>query len=99
VENIAPEAEKTGKDYKEFLNPESLVPLKGCMLEPSVARAKPGDRFQFERQGYFCADPKDWAEKTFVFNRTVTLRDSWAKIEKASGLSRQPKKAPKVKEQ
>ena len=98
VENIASEAERTGKDYKEFLNPESLVPLKGCMLEPSVALAKPGMRFQFERQGYFCADPKDSSEKTFVFNRTVTLRDSWARIEKASGHAKQPKQAPKDKD-
>jgi methionine--tRNA ligase beta chain len=97
VENIASESERTGKDYKEFLNPVSLAALKGCMLEPSVALAKPGDRFQFERQGYFCVDTKDSSEKNFVFNRSVTLRDSWARIEKA-GSSKQPKQASTTKQ-
>jgi glutaminyl-tRNA synthetase len=64
------------------LNPNSLEVLTGCKLEPSLAAAKPGDRYQFERMGYFCADP-DSAPGKPVFNRTVQLRDTWAKIEKA----------------
>jgi glutaminyl-tRNA synthetase len=64
------------------LNPNSLEALTGCKLEPSLAGAKPGDRYQFERMGYFCADP-DSAPGKPVFNRTVQLRDTWAKIEKA----------------
>src|SRR6516225_1040562 len=67
-----------GEDYKNYLNPESLVTLRGCKLEPGLAHAKPGSRFQFERQGYFCVDGVD----AKVFNRTVSLKDSWAKIEK-----------------
>ncbi len=69
------------RDFRDFLNPESLVVLSGCRCEPSLAAAVPGARFQFERIGYFCADP-DSAPGTPVFNRTVPLRDSWAKIEK-----------------
>jgi glutaminyl-tRNA synthetase len=62
------------------LNPDSLEILTDCKLEPSLASAKPGDRYQFERLGYFCVDPDTTAER-LVFNRTVALRDSWAKIE------------------
>ena len=99
VENIGAEAERTGKDYKEFLNPDSLVSLKGCKLEPSIASSRPLSRYQFERQGYFCADPKDSTGQTLVFNRTVTLKDSWAKIEKtASGTKPSAKgKTPEKK--
>ncbi len=68
------------KDFKEFLNPDSLEILTGCKLEPSLAEAKPGDKFQFERNGYFCVDTKYTTEEKLVFNRTVTLRDTWAKI-------------------
>ncbi len=71
-----------GKDWKDNLNPESLVVLTGCKLEPSLANARPGTGYQFERQGYFCLD-KDAAPGAPVFNRSVSLRDSWAKIEKA----------------
>ncbi len=71
-----------GQDYKANLNPQSLVTLTDCRLEPSLAMAKPGDRFQFERLGYFCVDP-DSKPGAPVFNRTVTLRDTWAKIESA----------------
>jgi glutaminyl-tRNA synthetase len=71
-----------GQDFKSYLNPNSLETLTGCRLEPSLADAKPGDRYQFERQGYFSVDP-DSSEGRLVFNRTVGLRDSWAKIEKA----------------
>jgi len=70
------------EDFKACLNPESLEVLKACPVEPSLAGAEPGSRFQFERQGYFCVDP-DSAKGKLVFNRAVTLRDTWAKIEKA----------------
>ncbi len=68
------------RDYKEFLNPDSLKILTGCKLEPSLANRKPLDKFQFQRQGYFCVDP-DSTDDHPVFNRTVPLRDSWAKIQ------------------
>jgi glutaminyl-tRNA synthetase len=69
-----------GKDFREDLNPESLTILNNCKLELELKDAKPGDRYQFERNGYFCADKYSTPDK-LVFNRTVTLRDSWAKIE------------------
>jgi glutaminyl-tRNA synthetase len=72
-----------GSDYRVNLNADSLVVLKACRLEPSLAKAAPGDRFQFERLGYFCVDARDSKPGALVFNRAVTLRDSWAKIEKA----------------
>jgi glutaminyl-tRNA synthetase len=72
-----------GSDYRANLNPESLVVLKACKLEPSLAAATPGNPFQFERLGYFCVDPRVSRPQALVFNRSVTLRDSWAKIEKA----------------
>ena len=67
------------RDYHDDLNPASLEVRRGCKLEPSVADAAPGTRFQFERLGYFCVDP-DSTSGALVFNRTVTLKDSWAKI-------------------
>ena len=70
------------KDFKEFLNPESLQSLHDSILEPSLADATPDDRFQFERQGYFCLDSKDSSKENPVFNRIVTLRDSWARMKK-----------------
>ncbi|HEY1302813.1 MAG TPA: glutamine--tRNA ligase/YqeY domain fusion protein [Vicinamibacterales bacterium] len=72
-----------GRDPLDDLNPASLEVLTGCKVEPSLAGAKPGTRFQFERQGYFCVDP-DSRPGTPVFNRTVTLKDTWAKISKSS---------------
>ena len=69
-----------GSDFTEYLNPKSLEILKSCKIEPSLASATPGSRFQFERSGYFCVDSVDSSDKALVFNRTVTLRDSWAKI-------------------
>ena len=78
VEN--PGAEKD--NFTSALNPDSLTVLDGCMLEPSLADAAPGDRYQFERLGYFCVDRQDSNPDGLVFNRTVTLRDSWAKISK-----------------
>lgn len=72
------------EDFKSALNPSSLEVLKGCRIEPSLLGAEPGARFQFERQGYFCVDSRDSAPGRLVFNRTVGLRDTWAKIEKGS---------------
>jgi glutaminyl-tRNA synthetase len=69
-------------DFRANLNPNSLEVLTGCKLEPGLKRMKPGDRCQFERLGYFCVDPDSDAGR-LVFNRTVSLRDTWAKIEKA----------------
>ncbi len=74
--------EKGGSDFKSHLNPNSLETLASCRVEPSLAGALPGSRYQFERQGYCCVDP-DSSGGTLVFNRTVSLRDTWAKIEKA----------------
>ena len=67
-------------DFTDHLNPASLEVLTGCRLEPSLAQAEPGSRWQFERLGYFCVDP-DSRPDALVFNRAVTLRDSWARIE------------------
>jgi glutaminyl-tRNA synthetase len=77
-----PEGEE-GKDFTEFLNPDSLQILKNCKLEPSLTNAEIGERFQFERLGYFCVDTKYSKNGSPVFNRIVTLRDSWAKLEQA----------------
>jgi glutaminyl-tRNA synthetase len=74
--------EEGGLNFKAYLNPNSLEILKSCRVEPSLARAVLGSRYQFERQGYFCVDPDSQAGR-FVFNRSVSLRDTWAKIEKA----------------
>ncbi|MGQ9853411.1 MAG: glutamine--tRNA ligase/YqeY domain fusion protein [Candidatus Oleimicrobiaceae bacterium] len=71
-----------GTDWKSFINPNSLEVLTGCRVEPSLVGAQPGFRCQFERLGYFCVDP-DTTPDRLVFNRTVTLRDTWAKIEKS----------------
>jgi len=72
-------------DFKTFLNPESLVTLTGCLLEPSLGEAGRDERFQFEREGYFWQDGRDSTPDRLVFNRIVTLRDSWAKIEAKGG--------------
>ena len=77
-----PGEEKDAGDYKSYLNPDSLHRLTSCRVEPSLAGAVPGSRYQFERQGYFCVDSVDSSDDILVFNRTVSLRDSWAKIEK-----------------
>ena len=76
-----PEDTADGEDFKSNLNPQSLKTLSDCMIEPSLKDASPLDRFQFERLGYFCLDEDSRKEK-IVFNRTVTLRDTWAKIQK-----------------
>jgi len=68
------------EDFRQCINPASLEMVTGCRAEPMIAQAKPGDRFQFERVGYFCCD-EDTTPSMPVFNRTVALKDSWAKIE------------------
>ena len=70
---------REGTDFIEFLNPKSVEILMNCRMEPSLKEIVPGDKFQFERLGYFCTDP-DSSANIVVFNRTVTLRDTWAKI-------------------
>ncbi len=77
-----PDDPKDEADFTTYLNPNSLETLSDCRVEPSLADAAPGSRFQFERLGYFCVD-RDSSEGKPVFNRTVTLRDTWAKIQKA----------------
>jgi len=76
-----PNQTEPGQDFTANLNPNSLEVLTGCKLEPSLANATPGSRYQFERLGYFCVDPDSTPGKP-VFNRTVALKDTWAKIEK-----------------
>jgi glutaminyl-tRNA synthetase len=83
VEN--PDDVPEGRDFTETLNPDSLEILQGCKLEPSLAEAAPGARYQFERLGYFCADAEDHGPGVPVFNRTVTLKDTWARIESRQG--------------
>jgi glutaminyl-tRNA synthetase len=87
-----PDAGKGGPDFRSFLNPDSLRVVEGALVEPSVAGARPGDRFQFERHGYFAVDPDATAER-LVFNRIVPLRDTWAK-RAAEGEAPAAAKAP-----
>jgi glutaminyl-tRNA synthetase len=77
-----PDDAPEGADFKSNLNPNSLETLSNCRVEPSLANAPPLSRYQFERLGYFCVDPDSSKEKP-IFNRTVSLRDTWAKIQKA----------------
>ncbi|MBM3131682.1 MAG: glutamine--tRNA ligase/YqeY domain fusion protein [Chloroflexi bacterium] len=74
--------DEEGRDFMSYVNPNSLEVLTGCKIEPSLAKAEPGTGYQFERLGYFCADSKHSTADHLVFNRTVGLRDTWAKIEK-----------------
>jgi len=76
-----PDADKEVESFIDHLNPDSLSSASECVVEPSIATAGPESQFQFEREGYFCVDSKDSGPEKLVFNRTVTLRDSWAKIE------------------
>jgi glutaminyl-tRNA synthetase len=78
----SPEETEEGADFTDNLNPNSLETLTDCLVEPSLAGAEPPGRVQFERLGYFCVDPDSSPEK-LVFNRTVSLRDTWAKVQKA----------------
>ena len=75
-----PDALSEPGEFTEYLNPKSLEVLRDCRLEPSLATAAPEQRFQFERLGYFCLDAGNAVERATVYNRTVTLRDTWAKI-------------------
>jgi glutaminyl-tRNA synthetase len=75
-------------DFKNHLNPNSLETLTTCHVEPSLKCAAAGNRYQFERLGYFCVDSVDSSEEKLVFNRTVTLRDQWARIQKAQAKKR-----------
>ena len=87
-----PEDTAEGEDFKDSISPDSLQVLTGCRVEPSLGRAAVGSRFQFERLGYFCVDPDSAApsvsDGTLVFNRTVTLRDTWARIQGQRGGKR-----------
>ena len=80
-----PSAEVEGEDYRSYLNPDSLQTLVGCRVEPGLAQGKPGASYQFLRQGYFCLDSEDSGPGRLVFNRTVSLRDSWGRTERARG--------------
>lgn len=75
-----PDREKD--DWEAYLNPESEIILNDCIIEPGLQAAEPEERFQFERSGYFCTDRFDWSREKPVFNRIVTLRDTWGKINK-----------------
>ena len=77
-----PNETEDGKDFTDYINPDSLKTIEGCKAEPGMADAKEGEFFQFLRQGYFCLDQKLSTPERRVFNRTVSLRDSWAKISK-----------------
>lgn len=79
--NTEDPAGKKDEDYRSFLNPDSLEVLRGCKVEPSLATARPPDKFQFQRLGYFCVD-NDSTTGNLVFNRTVGLKDTWAKLNK-----------------
>ena len=76
----APDGNKE-KDFIEFLNPDSLQTLTKCKVEPSLKDAKSGVSFQFQRLGYFCVDSQDSSPDQLVFNRTVTLKDTWSKVQ------------------
>jgi glutaminyl-tRNA synthetase len=78
-----PDEKVEGKSFKDFINPASLEVLDGCRLEPALAGAAAGAVYQFERLGYFCVDDRESSPQRPVFNRTVTLKDAWARIEGA----------------
>jgi glutaminyl-tRNA synthetase len=84
VEDPMGDAAEQGVEYTAFLNPRSETVLRGCQVEPSLAGARPGSAFQFERLGYFAVDP-DSKPGALVFDRTVTLRDEWAKLKRRGG--------------
>jgi len=77
----SPDSDKE-KDFMDFLNPDSLEVISNCKAEPHLKNANAGDKFQFQRLGYFCLDSKYTTKEKLVFNRTVTLRDSWSKLQK-----------------
>ncbi len=95
-----PEGAEEGKTFKDFLNPDSVEILRGCMLEPEMAEASPGDRFQFVRHGYFIADAVDSKAEALVFNRIIELRDSYkegrgVRPEPGAASAAKPKPAPR----
>ncbi len=90
-----PAEAQSDEEFLQILNPRSLEVVSDCRLEPSLEQARPGDFFQFERLGYFCVDP-DSREGSLVFNRTVTLRDTWAKIQKTQNRQKAPKAKKKT---
>jgi glutaminyl-tRNA synthetase len=77
-------------DFRKLIDPNSLTTLTSCRVEPSLSEAAPGSSYQFLRQGYFCTDNVDSSKEALVFNRTVPLKDTWAKIEKAQRKTRSP---------
>ena len=77
--------DEDGEDWLSFLNPESLVAITDAKIEPCLAAAAPGSRYQFERQGYFCVDTKDSTPDRIVFNRATPLRDTWARVRQLQG--------------
>ncbi len=83
--HATPDASKDGKDFTSHLNPDSLRILTDCFVEPSLQDAAPGERFQFEREGYFVLDGRESGADGLLFNRTVTLRDTWAKVAGQAG--------------
>ena len=84
-----PSEVEEGADFTANLNPNSLQVLTGCKVEPGLRDAVPGTRYQFERMGYFCVD-RDSEAGAPVFNRTITLKDTWARIEQKSRNSSRP---------
>jgi glutaminyl-tRNA synthetase len=80
-----PNDESDTEEFTDFLNPGSLEVLTGCLVEPGLSQAAPGSTVQFLRQGYFCVDSEDSTTERLVFNRTVPLRDSWAKALRMQG--------------
>jgi len=88
-----PNEVEDGAEFSDYLNPKSLQRLKSCKVEPGLADAAPGNRFQFLRQGYFCVAAEAAGSGKLIFNRTTTLRDSWAKIQRAE-KRKQPKSNP-----
>ncbi len=77
--DLNPDGNREVESFLELINPDSLTSLSGCRVEPTLAQSQPGDRFQFEREGYYCRDPEGAAEGRLVFNLTVGLRDTGAK--------------------
>lgn len=94
-----PDEKEEGKSFIDNLNPEALKVLKNCRVEPSLGQAEAGDRCQFERMGYFCVDRIDSSPDALVFNRIVTLRDTWAKVQKQHAASTPGGKTPGKKRQ
>ena len=86
---LNPNEVEDGAEFTDYLNPKSLLLLKACKVEPGLADATPGNRFQFLRRGYFCVAAGDAVNGKLIFNRTATLRDSWAKIQRSEKRKQQ----------